>query len=493
MKEENNKVDKVFETVEDKEKELDINDEVCPRIEKYPDLPEDEFIPIEYIHKKKGKLNQDPNYQYLINKKGEIKRRETGKITKGSDKNSKGYCLIHLRINKYVSIGVLVHVLVANTFLLNPNSEKYTVVNHIDHCKINNNLTNLEFTTIKGNNCKKLSINEEKLTKYIGYNESSKEVITVTSKNNKGYSISSIIRSIKENKKYSGLFWKRTNKYQDRESFYKKINFSGNLDDYIWFKHPLYENLWVCKEGFIKRRCKLAGKKEIEKIVGSIKEDGYVFINYCGRTKFVHTIILEYILDRYLKKDEFVDHINCIRHDNSFDNLRLSNSKDNMNNKLTLENKRRKITIINLFGDVVLEGVGLREAYEFIFDKNLPKCYKTSSELTGYEGRIYNNKYICFSEKQDKLKILKKLDRVYFLVSETTIEYSLSVSSIIRKLKIGRKKFNEFFKNGKPINGYKILKGLEAKDILIANGHLNILKELQTEKDTINKNQIEEK
>ena len=43
------------------------------------------------------------------------------------------------------------------------------------------------------------------------------------------------------------------------------------------------------------------------------------------------------------------------------------------------------------------------------------------------------------------------------------------------------------------INGYKILKGLEAKDILIANGHLNILKELQTEKDTINKNQIEEK
>lgn len=46
-----------------------LNEEICPRVEKYPDLPEDEFIPIEYEHKTKGLLNQDPDFIYLINKK----------------------------------------------------------------------------------------------------------------------------------------------------------------------------------------------------------------------------------------------------------------------------------------------------------------------------------------------------------------------------------------------------------------------------------------
>ena len=132
MKEENNKVDKVFETVEDKEKEFDINDEVCPRIEKYPDLPEDEFIPIEYIHKKKGKINQDPNYQYLINKKGEIKNANTDRLLKGNGFGD-GYLRLDLRISKNNKIGISIHILVAYTFLKNLNKEKFVRVNHIDH------------------------------------------------------------------------------------------------------------------------------------------------------------------------------------------------------------------------------------------------------------------------------------------------------------------------------------------------------------------------
>ena len=53
-----------------------LNEEICPRVEKYPDLPEDEFIPIEYDLNNENykKINSDSNYIYLINKKGEIKK-----------------------------------------------------------------------------------------------------------------------------------------------------------------------------------------------------------------------------------------------------------------------------------------------------------------------------------------------------------------------------------------------------------------------------------
>jgi hypothetical protein len=75
------------------------------------------------------------------------KRHIKGKLMSPTD-NGKGYMIISLkkhgtRKSKYI------HRLVAEAFIPNPNS--YTIVNHIDYNKKNNNVNNLEWCTQKDN------------------------------------------------------------------------------------------------------------------------------------------------------------------------------------------------------------------------------------------------------------------------------------------------------------------------------------------------------
>ncbi len=46
---------------------------------------------------------------------------------------------------------------------------------------------------------------------------------------------------------------------------------------------------------------------------------------------------MEYLLGRDLEDGEIVDHINTIKTDNNFSNLRVTDAKGNMNNPLTIE------------------------------------------------------------------------------------------------------------------------------------------------------------
>ena len=63
------------------------------RIEKYPDLPENEFIPREYTHSNGHTVKNI----YYINKLGQIKNIETGKLLKSS--KIRNYYSIHLFSN----------------------------------------------------------------------------------------------------------------------------------------------------------------------------------------------------------------------------------------------------------------------------------------------------------------------------------------------------------------------------------------------------------
>jgi hypothetical protein len=56
-----------------------------------------------------------------------------------------GYIYVRINKDKYA-----LHRLVASTFIENPNNKP--VVNHIDGCKTNNCVTNLEWCTIQENN-----------------------------------------------------------------------------------------------------------------------------------------------------------------------------------------------------------------------------------------------------------------------------------------------------------------------------------------------------
>ena len=83
---------------------------------------------------------QETNYS--VSDKGEIKNDITGRKLKPSIQQ--GYCHVGLTINGKVK-RCRVHRLVTNAFLPNPDKKPY--VNHIDGCRSNNNINNLEWCT----------------------------------------------------------------------------------------------------------------------------------------------------------------------------------------------------------------------------------------------------------------------------------------------------------------------------------------------------------
>ena len=112
---------------------------------------------------------------YLCNENGEIYSLLRNKILKG--RSLKGYKRVAL-MKDGKTIDVLVHRLIAQTFLPNPENKPY--INHIDGDKTNNSVSNLEWCTQKenvqhaietglkddrGTHSSRASCNEEKLKK----------------------------------------------------------------------------------------------------------------------------------------------------------------------------------------------------------------------------------------------------------------------------------------------------------------------------------------
>lgn len=89
------------------------------------------------------------NYEdkYEVSNLGNI-RSKKGNLLKAKP-NSKGY--LRVCIDRNTKKYVFVHRLVAKAFVVNKNPGVFTVVNHIDFNPLNNNASNLEWTTQKEN------------------------------------------------------------------------------------------------------------------------------------------------------------------------------------------------------------------------------------------------------------------------------------------------------------------------------------------------------
>lgn len=86
------------------------------------------------------------NDYYEVSNTGKIRNAKTKKILKAFINNSGYYCLTLYRDK--VPKNYTIHRLVASNFL---DKENFNVVNHIDGDSLNNKISNLEWTTQKGN------------------------------------------------------------------------------------------------------------------------------------------------------------------------------------------------------------------------------------------------------------------------------------------------------------------------------------------------------
>jgi len=87
------------------------------------------------------------NSNYSVSDYGRVKNNITSKYIK-NQKNTQGYLITKIRINtKQVTYST--HRLVAKYFI--PNSSNRPCINHIDGCKTNNTVSNLEWVTHKEN------------------------------------------------------------------------------------------------------------------------------------------------------------------------------------------------------------------------------------------------------------------------------------------------------------------------------------------------------
>lgn len=85
------------------------------------------------------------NKRYSVSNKGRVKNHVTDNvIATFSKQNRGGYCSAHLSYNKE-EITIKNHVLVAKTFIPNPEDKPY--VNHLDNDKLNNCVENLQWNT----------------------------------------------------------------------------------------------------------------------------------------------------------------------------------------------------------------------------------------------------------------------------------------------------------------------------------------------------------
>ena len=457
---------------------------ILKRIERYPELPDDIFIPIDFIRADGNKVSDN----ILLNKKQELYYKDKNRIFRGclTNKPSKlGYIIVGIEDKN-----IRVSRIMASTFLINPDPKVYEVVNHINHITTDNNLSNLNFVTKSENSNVKngtsrgggRKLTNSKLTQYIALDDSGNEVFRITKNeetNPNKYRLEGISESIKMNKKYRGYYWKSENR--SREEFYKKINCTGNVKDYSWEPHSLYPNLYVCKEGFIKKD---------NKIIGSMDGlEGYVTVNLKNvETCRAHRIIMEHILKRKLKPDEIVDHINTIRTDNSFDNLRLTDWTGNANNPITKQKFKKKVLLVDLYGDFICYDER-KELLKIMFPDN-PEMWNNRNYICGSSGehhkvthRITNNNYLVITDldtaNQSILETIQE-EIMYVFDREGNLIDALGTGNILKQLEekykitnsiaYGSIKYNRYTRKG-----LKFVKGGNIIEILKSLGHLTAL------------------
>lgn len=109
----------------------------------------------------------------------------------------------------------------------------------------------------------------------------------------------------------------------------KEVNSTLTLDalkDTLEYKQQTGEFVWL-----VNRRCVKAGA-----VAGSVNHDGYIRIKLFGVQYFAHRLAWLYMTGKWPNKE--IDHIDRIKNNNKWENLRETTHSENMQNR-ELKNK----------------------------------------------------------------------------------------------------------------------------------------------------------
>ena len=174
---------------------------------------------------------------------------------------------------------------------------------------------------------------------------------------------------------------------------------------------------------------------------------------------------MEFLVGRYLKKDELVDHIDTNTLNNSFENLRIVNNSENINNKNTKLKTTKILVVSDLYGD-------------FCYCGFLPNCIKyigfKSNSVELLKHQISNHNYI--SIEPNNIKQLKtKMETIFYVFrGNELIDASDTLKTISKKYDIKTWLLQKSLHKGKILDGgILIKKGKDAVDEVISLGHGN--------------------
>jgi hypothetical protein len=356
----------------------------------YEELDNTTFVPLICV-------DQDLLGKYDINKLGQIRNKKTGKIITTNFESyvypavSFGYAINGHRITK----NYYVHLLVAKTFIQNPDPINKTQVHHIDGNKNNFRINNLEWIspqehskiTNSKNKGKSIDVSFLVFLKKDS-NGSIKEELPASMFSKQERSM--IYRSIRNNKIYKGFYWSVKN--LEVENYYSKFTEEQRAQE-VWAINNYHgSKITISNLGVFYSEVGVYPK------LGHKTPKGYRRFNRKFRAFKdsttsknknigVHVLVAEtFILGRKTNPGEIVDHKDGNKENNSIWNLSVGTQKDNMNNPLTREKLGKKICMYTTEGKFITDFQSTKIASEI-----LSSTFKSLTRI---------NIFGCLAEKQ---------------------------------------------------------------------------------------------
>jgi hypothetical protein len=347
-------------------------------VEKYKDILDTEFVPLECVR-------EELLGCYEINKLGQVKTVKTGKIRSTFSLGDDGYPRVNLG-TKGDFISPRIHILLAKTFIPNPDNKPY--VDHINHDRSDFRLENLRWVTPLENNLNRSTDGRRDIF-FIKLDESGKEIerfhISEIPENKRDL----INESIRDGWKYKGHHWKRLDPII--EEYITKYGEPKEDDWRPCLRFP--EDLECNLNGMIRRN-----KKVIT--IGNINRWGYRKLSFKNHEYSIHRLVYETFSGELLSDKDVIDHISTVRDDNRYSNLRKCSQSENMLNPITNNKSSKTVylfsedkkSLINSFSSANMASKSLNISRSQVYQ------FARSQKITKFGIFSYNN----FINEQNK-------------------------------------------------------------------------------------------